>query len=765
MKIYIPFIILAYMLSAFPVRAKAAPSPLEKAPRTMVRNLDGFLKAELDGTRVILEMPRSMLGDTILMVCHHDGYDHDYKQVVWTQQGNGILLEAVRTVSVTGIIIPMDSAPKDSSIPLATFPITKETTGSRAVFIDVTELFLKVDLGWDLGNAIRDLSYISSVANLDNETIISTTRSTSNGKVKRSIQVDFSFYRLTEPMAPRLFDHRVGFYCEDKGSTISYRLHDAKAAITRWRLEKKHPEQAISSPIKPITFTLTEDIPKKWRPYVRAGILAWLPAFETAGFKDAIMVNDPFTKDADILGSSTDHAMVRWRRHKGVRGFEAGGGATVSSVIDLRSGEILKSDIIINSSVQRLADEYFIRCAPLDERARQYPFPDDLMGGLIQSLVSHETGHALGLMDAHYGEFAYPLGKLRDPDWLERMGHTPSIMSYARHNGLPQPEDGIPPSLLLQKVGPMDTFNIRWGYTPYQNTDFRSERHFLDMIVREQDSIPWFRYNKYRGETIGPGSTNEVVESSDPIGGTALALKNLERTLDILSAISKRERDFALAERLYDKVLNLWRLQLAQVMSMVGGYSIQYKSPSQKGNIYTPIPYSEQMEALDFLLQQTLSPPEWLVCPKALKRTRYSTHPDLMLEMQTRLLYELLDYERLKRLEYLEHIETYDGITEAVLQRLQHAIFKKFFDSPETMATRDMALQDFYVDRVLQNLEQRPVSINAEKNRFVHNTRSKALFLAQLVKLRKRVSDNLDQCGTEAARGHAMRLLKLMEDL
>ncbi|APY10456.1 hypothetical protein BWZ22_04020 [Seonamhaeicola sp. S2-3] len=734
-------------------------------PVAVKRYLDGFLRTEFDGNRLYLQIPRSVLNDTILMVCHHDGYHHDYRQVVWTERHDKILLEAVRATSLTGVTIPIHDAPKAKHTTLAAFPNIRERSGPKTIFIDITELFLKVDLGWNLGTAIKDLSYIESTLNLDNETMVRTIHTTANGKANHTVGLDFSFYRLPRPMQPRLFDHRVGFFCEDKHSTISYRLHNPRAAITRWRLEKKYPNQDISVPIAPITFTLSKDIPKKWRPYVRAGILAWLPPFEAAGFKDAIEVNDSFEGDSGLLESSVNHAMVRWRKLEGVRGFEDGGGSTVSSIIDLRSGEILKSDIIINSSLQHLADKYFIRCAPLDERAQQYPFPDDLMGELIQSVVSHETGHALGLMDANYGEHAYLLEKLRDLDWLERMGHTPSIMSYARHNNLPQPEDGIPPSLLVQRTGPIDTYNIRWGYTPFHNTDFREEQHFLEQIVREQDTVAWYRYTKGGFETIGPGFTNEVVESDDPIGSTALALKNMERTLDILSEINKKEKDFALAERLYDKLLELWRLHLVRVMSMVGGYTVQYKSPSQEGNMYWPIPYAEQIEALDFLLEQALSPPEWLAAPNVLKRKRYSTHPDHILEMQARLLYELLRSERLKRLEHLENYGTYDGIAERVMERLQTALFESFFEDSEGTYTRTMALQEIYIQRLLQNLEQGPSSIQAEKNRSVHSARSKALFMAQLIGLRQQISDNMDRFQTEAAQGHAMRMLKLMKDL
>src|SRR5690606_4753338 len=108
------------------------------------------------------------------------------------------------------------------------------------------------------------------------------------------------------------------------------------------------------------------------------------------------------------------------------------------------------------------SEKYFIRAAPLDKRAQKFPFPDDLLGELYQSLVAHEAGHTFGLMDRNYGEFAYPIEKMSDVEWLRTMGHTPSVMNYTRQNNVAQPEDSIPPSLLNQKVGPMDIYNIKW---------------------------------------------------------------------------------------------------------------------------------------------------------------------------------------------------------------------------------------------------------------------------------------------------------------
>src|SRR5690606_38039195 len=117
---------------------------------------------------------------------------------------------------------------------------------------------------------------------------------------------------------------------------------------------------------------------------------------------------------------------------------------------DWRSGEILKVKIKIEAAYEQWTDDYLVRCGPLDPRALEKDQPEELQGAIIQAIVAHETGHALGLRDGNYGEYVYRLDSIRKISWLKNMGYTPSVMNYTRANHVVQPEDSIPPSLLLQ---------------------------------------------------------------------------------------------------------------------------------------------------------------------------------------------------------------------------------------------------------------------------------------------------------------------------
>lgn len=725
---------------------------------------DAFLTTYIVEDQLYLNIPEQILDKPILFIRYDQSYERKYMQVVWSLHKDNILLKVPSIQSTAGIVLPIKTKLPLSENILAVFSINKEKQPTGIHRINITDLVLKQDIEWKPGfteNLVPQITFLLDTKDMENEVIIRTQRGVLMENSKVSLPVHFGFYGLEKPMKARRYDYRMGFYNEVING-IPYGTHNSIANISRWRLNKKDNGAKISVPVKPITFILSPEIPKKWRPYIKLGIEQWSPAFEAAGFKDALVV-----KEMDSLGDwqrySINTSIVYWGQKKYLRGSENEDfGGTVSKIVDLRSGEILKGDIHLGASPQNLSEEFFIRCAPLDKRARKFPFPDELIGEMYTHLAGHEVGHVFGLMDSNYGEYAYPFDKMNDSIWLKKMGHTPSIMNYSRPNNLPQPEDSVPPSLLIQKVGPADIYSIEWAYTEIAP---EKQEAWLERIIRRQDSVPWYRYNNGQHEIIGPANTNEIVETNDPVQSTTKALKNIKRVIELLPEVSRRQKDNALLERLYDKTLELWYRHMRHVISLIAGYEIHYKSIDQPGSMYTPVPLKSQEEALDFIMLNAFNPPDWLVRPEFETKIKYTTYPDKVLAYQQRLLLELLRPQRMKRFEYLESVFGYERVFEDFFATLRMGLFPEPQDQDYDLNPRKMELQMTYIDKLLGSITQERMNITPYTKAFDYTDYTKGILMQQLIALKPEIERRVSNNREGSSKGHWKLCLKKINTL
>ncbi|MBO0322165.1 zinc-dependent metalloprotease [Muricauda sp. CAU 1633] len=724
------------------------------------------IKGTVEQGRLVFEVLEEGLDLPMLLVRHGSSQ----LQVVWSRQGDFIELRTTWINSLAGVRIPMYGNTRIRSNILGRYAIIRERSSKDSFFIDVTDLFLKAEIPWPFSSketVIPSLSYIKGVRYFDNETIIETTRTQAYKENRTSLDMTFSLYRLPKPMQPRLFDHRMAYSYENRYNSQESMPLTAKGSIMRWRLEKRDQGAETSVPVEPIVFYLDPKIPEKWKPYVRAGVYEWLPAFERAGFSNAIEVRDVPKGDKDFSRTSLNRSMIRWKVLEDVRGSEVGG-STIWAVTDYRSGEIIKADILLGMDINDKSDEYFVRCAPLDKRAQAYPFPDDLLGSLIQSTTAHEAGHAFGIRDANFGEFAYPLERVRDIEWLKTMGHTPSIMNYSRHHHIVQPGDSVPPSLLLQRVGPLDRYYIQWGYQPFPQADGPEEElPFLEPLVRQQDSLPWYRYNSRLFEFLGPGSAEEVSDNDDPIGSTLLGLKNLERVMGLIPSANQDKRDDQLVKRLHRKTLDFWYKQMRRVLSMIGGYAIQNRSGAQKGAIYSAIPMVDQKKALAFLLDHAFEVPKWLAEPDFQKKYGYSTNADYLLNRQHTLLEEFMDALRMKRLEYTEESILGEAVVQPLLSDLRAGLFRELDIRSPIVDRRRQCLQGAYLSLLVEGVSQGNYysKQGMGNTNMIYSDYSKSVMFSELMALRVSLHDAYDRTSDTNTLGHIRMCLLELEKM
>ena len=140
---------------------------------------------------------------------------------------------------------------------------------------------------------------------------------------------------------PRLADQRVGYFSERITDLTSVDLTPYNDLINKWDLQKKNPEEALSEPVKPITFWLENSTPKELIPYIKEGVLAWNAAFEKAGFKNAVAVKVQ-PDDADWDAGDIRYNVLRWTSSP-----NPPFGGYGPSFTNPRTGEIIGADICL----------------------------------------------------------------------------------------------------------------------------------------------------------------------------------------------------------------------------------------------------------------------------------------------------------------------------------------------------------------------------------------------------------------------------------
>ncbi|WP_316738205.1 zinc-dependent metalloprotease [Pedobacter aquatilis] len=418
------------------------------------------------------------------------------------------------------------------------------------------------------------------------------------------------------PMKARYFDPRVGYFA------VGYTDFDLNPQgvkeielIKRWRLEPKPQDVAkykrgeLVEPIKPIVFYIDPATPKKWVPYLIAGVNDWAKAFEKAGFKNAVMAKEApsFKQDSTWSIDDARHSAIVYKPSEIAN-------ASGPSISDPRSGEIMESHINWFHNVQKLVhDWYMIQTAAVDSRARKMTFSDELMGDLIRFVSSHEVGHTLGLRHNYGSSSTVPTELLRDKKWVEANGHTPSIMDYARFNYVAQPEDKISSKGLYPRIGDYDKWAIEWGYKYFPETkNAQQEVPILNKMVIEsaKNRRLWFGTETNPDD---PHSQNEDL-SDNAMKASTYGIKNLKVILTNLPEWTKEPADgYDNLSNMYGQLTTQFGRYMGHVAKNIGGIYENPKTVEQEGSVYERTPAATQKEAMTFLDVQLFKTPTWLL--------------------------------------------------------------------------------------------------------------------------------------------------------
>jgi hypothetical protein len=640
-----------------------------------------FLVHRLDD-KVYFEIPVEELRKEMLWVTQiqQTQTGHGYggapvgdRVVRWEQRGNDVLLRDVKYEIRADVSDPIKDAVEATSLEaiIAVFPVQAFGKDKRPV-IDVTSVFTsdlpefsaKAQLRASGIDARR--TFIESVkafpTNIEAKVLMTYRPRGPAGAAGPlglpqlgepesggiTAMLHHSMIELpAQPMKPRRYDDRVGFFnvsFEDYGSPkqeverVSY--------INRWRLEKKDPKAAVSEPKKPIVFYIGREVPAKWRPWLKKGIEAWQPAFEKAGFKNAILAKDPpsLREDPDWDAEDARYSSIRWLPST----IENAMGPHVH---DPRTGEILEADILFYHNILKLVrDWYFVQTSPNDPKAQSLPLPDDLMGELVAMVTSHEVGHTLGFRHNMKASSTYSVEQLRDPVFTKKYGVEASIMDYGRFNYVAQPGDG---ARLIPIIGPYDEFAVEWGYKEFPDAKtYEAQKAELDKIVARQLDDPKLRFGGGNPAEDPSEQTEDL--GSDAIRATELGLKNIDRVAGYLvKATAKAGENYDLLRAVYGELIGQRNRELGHVANIVGGL-VQHNLWFPHGKkVFIAVAPEQQKKAVQFLNQNAFQTPRSLIEPDIVDRLESHGSADRILAAQQSLLRMLLNQRRLNRMSEL----------------------------------------------------------------------------------------------------------------
>ena len=767
--------------------------PEKPAPELKVTaGLVGVAQNEKDW---YFDVPDSLLGRRILAVTrfvHHTPGASEYggemisnRMIYWEKASNGNLLlridpsviyaedgqdigKAVRASSENPIIASLK--PEKKSSPGCTrVKVTGLFEGDNQPFT----LSAAAKRSYNLGGIKGDASFIESIRTYPINTEVTMTKTfsynapnpTAPGPAARAntlpagseagvvtLVLNTSMVLLPEkPMQPRLFDARVGYFADGYTQySDEQQAVERVRFIARWRLEarpedvEKQKRGELVEPVKPIVYYIDPATPKQWRPYLIAGVNDWQKAFEQAGWKNAIHAEEWPEDNPDMSMEDARFSVIRYLASSTANAYGP-------NVHDPRSGEILESHIGWYHNVMTLVhDWYQVQAGAVDPRARKFIFDDELMGDLIRFVSSHEVGHTLGLRHNMGSSSFTPVEKLRDKEWVEKHGHTVSIMDYARFNYVAQPEDGIGKAGLYPRINDYDKWAIEYGYKP---TDFKTPKedhlYWNKVIIERLAAHPelWFG---------GEGSDSDPRAQREDLGDDAVAasnygILNLKRIIGQLPEWNAEEANQGEnLSRMYSSLLGQYNRYLGHVAANIGGRFVTNHSIEQPDAVkYAPVPKDRQKRALNWLNDNLFQKPTWLVdVPYIFDIT---DRPDSQLYPYVRsTVTSLLNYQKLERMGQFADYGAGNYAPADYLDDLTNMVFEELYKGRKTDSWRRY-LQRQYVSTALEIVGGRPAE----------GTDARTLLLGKLTELQKKTAKA--KSSDTATQAHWQDLSKMIE--
>src|SRR6056297_2321964 len=412
-----------------------------------------------------------------------------------------------------------------------------------------------------------------------------------------TVRQHHSFVELPDDgYEPRELDYRSGFFgisYQDYSAPIGEKFE--KQYAVRHRLEKKDPTAELSEPVEPIIYYLDNGTPEPVRTTLLEGLAWWNEAFEAAGYKDAFEIR-MLPDEAHPL--DVRYNVINWV-HRSTRGWSYG-----SSVVDPRTGEIIKGNVLLGSL--RVRQDYLIAeglLAPYEEGVDPDPEMLEMALNRIRQLSAHEIGHTLGI--AH--NFAASVNDLA------------SVMDYP-HPMVSVEDDE---SLSLDNaydigIGDWDKRTVIWGYQDFPE-DVNEQEALEEIILETIDQGHLYLSDEVARPQSGSHPDAHLWEYGKDV------VSQLDHILDVrrIALDNLGEKNIRMGRpmaNLQDVLVPIYlfhRYQTEATVKLIGGmdYAYQMRGDGQPGPavVDADVQRAALSEMLKTLQAETLALPEHLL--------------------------------------------------------------------------------------------------------------------------------------------------------
>lgn len=493
-----------------------------------------------------------------------------------------------------------------------------------------------------------------------------------------TLRVRYSLSQLPQKntYVPRLADERVGYFVTAYQDLSNRRTDPFTRYINRWNLEKEDPKAPLSRPKKPIVFWIENAVPLEYRDAIKEGVLMWNKAFEAAGFKDAIQVQQ-MPDNATWDPADVRYNTIRWINT--VDGYFAMGPSRVNPL----TGEILDADILVdasfvrglqreytklveqnssqsrssltalirnrnvcsnglqrmgkrpNNGLARLAGEYdlcfrkeaaenlALGSTAMSLLQNTLPSSNDksqYINQYLRLVIAHEVGHTLGLRHNFRGSTFLKPDEMNNTEITQQRGMTTSVMDYIPPNLAPK---GVKQGdYFPNQVGPYDVWAIQYGYTHSGATTPMAEKRFLDDIAAQS----------YRPELSY--ATDEDIFDLDPTSdawdnsGDVLVYSQwqLENARLMWERLNKRYpiagESYTEIDERFNTILGHYLQHTYYTSKYIGGQSFfrNHGGNPASGLPFQPVPVEKQRQALATLQRYIFSPQAFNFPPDLLNK-------------------------------------------------------------------------------------------------------------------------------------------------